>query len=168
MPVNVFSLADELDTMHTLRRSAETLEGELIAGCRSHEAVVSSRTTAGAAVCLPSLNEVMRGEHREKGKFSDALNAGVTANWSSAGEQWELRLFAPGLGSPPDVISKPGQPHRQLECNFSGDLPGMGLDLSATRTLRRARGWDFQFSDGQAESELRSAVVLPPHFIRPV
>jgi|GEM_PF-4152865 len=198
VPVIVLSSADELDPMPTPRRSAETLEGALSAGCRSLEVMVSSRTTAGAAGCWPpreegiaavvqnirlsgrvtyaavagagaqpEMSEVVLGELGENyATFSDALNAGVTANPSSAGEQGELRVFAPGPGSPPDVFAKLGQPYRQWERNFSGDLPGIGLDLAAARTRRRARGDALQCSSSQGESGLVGTVVLPPHLVR--
>jgi signal transduction histidine kinase len=124
-------------------------------------------TALAGSVAQSEMIEVVLGELLDNyAKFSDALKVGVQVTCSAVAGRWELQLFAPGPGLPPDVIARLGQPYGQLERNFSGEVPGMGLGLATARTLLRARGGDLQFSSGLTATGLVSTVVLPAHLVQ--
>jgi CheY-like chemotaxis protein len=131
-----------------------------------HGRVATGDLSAGVA--QPEMVEVVLGELLENyAKFSDAPQAGVKTTLRQIGTAWELQLFAPGPGLPPDVVARLGQPYAQLERQFSGEVPGMGLGLATVRTLLRARGGDLLFTGGQTETGLVSTIVLPSHLVQP-
>lgn len=144
---------------------------EVVASAAQNVGLQGRITTAelSGAVAQPEMIEVVLGELLDNyAKFSDALKVGVQVAWTLTGGRWDLRLFAPGPGLPPDVIARLGQPYGQLERNFSGEVPGMGLGLATARILLRARGGDLQFSSGLTATGLVTTVVLPAHLVQPV
>lgn len=116
----------------------------------------------GAAL-HPEILEVSLAELLENyAKFSDADSVGVHATLERADTRWELTLFAPGQGLPPDVIAQLGRPYAQLERTFSGEVPGMGLGLAKVRLLLRSIGGDLSFSSHVGSPGLVSHIHLPP------
>lgn len=120
-----------------------------------------------ASLAQPETMEVVIGELLENyAKFSEALHDGVQATLAERDGRWELGLFARGPGLPPDVIAALGRPYGQLERQFSGEVPGMGLGLATVRLLLRSRGGDLTFSAGQNVPGLVSTIVLPSHAVK--
>ncbi len=120
-----------------------------------------------ASLEQPETMEVVIGELLANyAKFSEAPREGVQATLAEGDGRWELRLFARGPGLPPDVVAALGQPYGQLERQFSGEVPGMGLGLATVRLLLRSRGGELNFSAGQTETGLVSTIVLPSHAVK--
>lgn len=94
-------------------------------------------------------------------KFSDAPRTGVTVSFTETDEGWALQFFAPGPGLPPDVAAQLGRAYSQLECSFSGEVPGMGLGLATVRLLLRSIGGDLVFAPGATNPGLISTILLP-------
>ncbi len=115
-------------------------------------------SVAHAAVLEVVFNELL-GNY---GKFSEAprlgMNLAVRAGADGGGE---IRLFAPGVGLPPDVVAQLGRPFWQLEGRFSGEVPGMGLGLATARMLLRNVGGDLTFANSAEPSGLVSTLFLP-------
>ena len=95
-------------------------------------------------------------------KFSEAPRHGLNVDVRPAADgSGEIRLFAPGVGLPPDVVAQLGRPFWQLEGRFSGEVPGMGLGLATARMLLRNVGGDLTFANRAAPAGIVSTVFLP-------
>ena len=95
-------------------------------------------------------------------KFSDAPAAGLHAEFQlTPGEGPRLRLHAPGPALPPDTIALLGRPYWQMENQFSGEVPGVGLGLATARTSLRTLGADLRFSTFDQPSGLAVEFILP-------
>ncbi len=143
------------------------------------EVVTGSATIAGLAgrvtlaapageVAQPGVLEVALTEVLGNyAKFSEAPLAGVQAELFRAPERWELRMFAPGPGLPPEVVAQLGRPYAQLEKSFSGEVPGMGLGLATVRVLLRSIGGDIAFANHPDTPGLVTTLHLPPGCFHP-
>lgn len=94
-------------------------------------------------------------------KFSNAATRGLSISLRQNARRWELEVFAPGPGLPPDVVAQLGRPYAQLERRFSGEVPGLGLGLATIRILLRSSGGDIVFENHSELSGLVATLHLP-------
>lgn len=99
-------------------------------------------------------------------KFSTARQWGLEAKLMHADENWELTLFADGPALPPEAVEQLGQPFRQLEKKFTGEVPGIGLGLATVRLLLRSAGGDIKFYNHPDRSGLVTKLVVPRSFFQ--
>lgn len=154
-PLDGTALQPRQSLIHTIAEAAETsgLKGRV--------------TFSGPSrlTCTPELMEVVLGELFENyTKFSDAGEAGLEVALSWEHSRWELRLFAPGKGLPPDVLARLARPYGQLESKFTGEVPGIGLGLATVRLLLRSRGGDISFENHKRLTGLVTTVSVPRAF----
>lgn len=120
-----------------------------------------------AEASQPQVLEVVLTELLENyAKFSFAAREGLQVSLQQSAQRWELRLFAPGPGLPPDVLAQLGRPYAQLERNFSGEIPGMGLGLATIRIHLRSLGGDIVFADHPDRTGLVTTLHLPLPFLQ--
>ncbi|HVU36300.1 MAG TPA: response regulator [Opitutaceae bacterium] len=127
-----------------------------------HSLMLSTEDAPGTtghtlAVLRPVLMEVCENYL----KFSTAATAGLTLDVHQLDGMLELRCFAPGPVPPPDVLAQLGRPYWQVQSQFTGEIPGMGLGLATARVLLRSHGGDLRFSAAEHSSGLVTTIVIP-------
>jgi len=122
---------------------------------------INSRGAGSAPVpgyCVASLRLALVEVMENYRKFSEAPRLGLDASFLGPDR---LRLFAPGPALPPEFVARLGRPYWQVEKNFSGEIPGMGLGLATARLLLRSQGADLTFSLHVDPAGLVSDFSLP-------
>lgn len=124
------------------------------------------RVTGERVDCAPPLFEVVLTELFENyAKFSAAPQVGLEVSVARVADRWELKVFAPGPGLPPEVLARLGRPYSQLEKKFTGEVPGIGLGLATVRLLLHSVGGDIRFTNHPEIPGLVSTVVVPLTFL---
>jgi two-component system cell cycle response regulator len=99
-------------------------------------------------------------------KYSRASVDGLTVDCQPHAEGgWDLRISAPVAHLGPEKMGQLGQPFRQPERLFTGDVAGVGLGISSVRHLLRWRGGDLRLEANSETGVLESRMYLPATFL---
>lgn len=103
------------------------------------------------------LNELFNNAY----KFHPQNNPKIDVSLTKTGEVFHLQVKDDGIRLPPNELPKIWQPYYQVEKNFSGQVPGVGLGLATVSSLVWSIGGTCQAYNRNDKPGLIVEIVLP-------